>query len=294
MSTWPLRGRSEVLRKMMSWHNRKNWCRNLQRLIYKFAMTLRVQVSMAELLVQFRGKSIVTPWPMLKFSSWVQTVFSRTSGEPLLGGLRLSDEAAWRGKLQQFWDRYRAGFGWHAVFNDFPQSLDACIPVLLHGDEGRGKHKRAVMVTSVQPLLHDGGHSFLTRFLCAVLPAEQYCGDVTLDEMQTILVQDLQDLYLRGFQASGLPYDVCPQPSLVTCAQVETPDGMRTLRFVLCGVKGDWPYLRAWDPRIHACKTYRRATEASVTTSQQGLCQSANATTAVVLPHGGLWWHLVP
>ena len=79
-------------------------------------MTLRVEVSMAELLVQFRGKSIVMPWPLLKFSSWIQTVFSRTSGEPLLGGLKLSDEAAWRGKLQQFWNRYRDSFGSHAVF----------------------------------------------------------------------------------------------------------------------------------------------------------------------------------
>lgn len=166
-------------------------------------MTLNVLISVLEVPATFRGKLVNTPWPCLLFSSWAKTIFDKTEGQPLLNGHTLADEPAWREDLRRFWKRYGEAFS-HPVFRDKLDSLDTCVPCCLHGDEGRGKHRRAVMVTSIQPMLQGTGHSFISRYLFTVVPSESYADDATFDMLQMEQVADLQRLYDEGIEDAQL------------------------------------------------------------------------------------------
>ena len=201
-------GQSDLMRKIGSWTEKKHWARNLRRLIYKFGLTLPVPMTMLEIPVLFRGVEVVMPWPTLMPSSWASCIFSHTQGQPLLGGYTLGEVHLWQPMLEEFWKRYEVGFGKHRVYEDKRNDLSSCVPIALHGDEGRGKLRRACMVTSFQPVITDGpkGHSFLTRLLYSILPAENSSldGETPFEQLQDALVQDLWRLYQDGVEAHKL------------------------------------------------------------------------------------------
>ncbi len=266
-------GYSNVLTQMGSWRNPAHWSRNLHRLIYKFGLTLMVEMTMLEVPVLCHNQEVLLPWPILKFSSWLKLIFKRMEGQPVLAGHKLANVDAWQSMFREFWRKYQEAFSGHKVFEQKNKSkLARCLPVLLHGDEGRGKLKRAVMATSVQPLLKarrkkTHGHSFLSRFLYGILPGEKYCSGLggSFETMQDALVEDLKDLYENGIQAmccylhACMYTHSCMQKNIShACAvtqQVTLPDGSSEILYVvLCGVKGDWPYLsisNALGPCMH-------------------------------------------
>ena len=96
----------------------------------------------------------------------------------------------------------------HPVAHDKADTLDLCIPLAIHGDEGRGKLKRAIMVYSIQPMLHATSHSYNSRFLYTCVPAESYASDATCDLLQMEMVSDLQEMYEKGLEESKLIYVV--------------------------------------------------------------------------------------
>ena len=201
------RGQSDLLHKMKTWSCKSNWSRNLNALIYQFNMTLPGKMKHLDLPVKWKNQYVMMPWPTLPLSAWVDCIFKKTLGQPILGGNKLDDEQAWTSMFLEFWTRFRAAKGdTHEVFTDHPDVLQHCIPVMLHGDEGRGKLRRAVMATSVQPaIIHQGhaGHSFNSRFLHSIMPGELYAGDSTLNLLQEALVEDLREVYTEGFKAPG-------------------------------------------------------------------------------------------
>ena len=205
----PKSGRSELLSKMKSWPSQKNWSRNLHTLIYKFQMTLPVRMEHLDLPVLWRNEHVMMPWPTLPPHAWLDCIFKKTSGQPILAGHQLKDVAAWTGVFQDFWRKFKAARGdAHEVFTDHATQLGNCVPIMIHGDEGRGKLHRAVMATSVQPAILPGGHaghSFNSRMLHSIMPGELYEGDHTIDLLQDALVEDLRKLYTDGFPVSRLP-----------------------------------------------------------------------------------------
>lgn len=69
-----------------------------------------------------------------------------------LGGLRVNEHLAEiESMLSQFWDRH------FYVDGNRPTDPQRCIPVYIHGDEGRGQCKRPIMIVSFQPLMSWGG-----------------------------------------------------------------------------------------------------------------------------------------
>ncbi|CAE7342484.1 unnamed protein product [Symbiodinium sp. CCMP2456] len=72
---------------------------------------------------------------------------------------------------------------------------------------------------------YDPLHSYCTRFLYTVVPAELYWKDATLDKLNGAFAADLCDLYNNGLT-------------------VDSPLGPTTIYFCVVGVKGDWVYLR--------------------------------------------------
>ena len=189
---------------MGSWSHKSNWSRNLHKLIHKFNMTLPVEMTSLDLPVRWQNRHIMMPWPCLPFSSWLQTIFQKTSGQPVLARHTLSQRQKWQGMFYDFWMKFKAARGErHQVFEDHGHRLQCCLPIFVHGDEGRGKLRRAVMATSVQPVLvakGHAGHSFNSRFLHSIMPGELYEGDTTLQLLQEAL-EDLQNLYTHGIEA---------------------------------------------------------------------------------------------
>lgn len=195
-----------LLSKMKSWSCPANWSRNLHNLIFRFNMTLPVKMVHYDLPVKWKNQHVMMPWPTLPFRSWLDCVFKKTHGQPILGGNLLRDQDAWKTMLRDYWGKFRVVKGHHNVFQDHLHELDCCVPVMVHGDEGRGKLRRAVSVTSLQPaLVPDGhaGHSFNSRFLHSIMPGELYVGDCTMSILQEALVEELRSLYTEGFEVPG-------------------------------------------------------------------------------------------
>lgn len=171
-------------------------------------MTLPVKIVDLDLPVRWKNRSVMMPWPTLPMTSWMECIFKKTEGQPILGGLKLSQDKLWKTMFEDFWQKFRDSRGdSHEVFTDHRERLGCCIPCFLHGDEGRGKLHRAVMATSLQPVLvQDGhaGHSFNSRLLHSVMPGELYEGDHSVQILQDGLVDDLQKLYRDGFEVPSL------------------------------------------------------------------------------------------
>ena len=129
----------------------------------------------------------------------------------MLAGYTLGQEVEWKTMFQNFWDKFRSAMGeYHPVFEDHAERLEVCLPIFIHGDEGRGKLRRAVLATSVQPVLVSEGHAghrFNSRFLHSVMPGEHYEGDSTVQILQEALVEDLQGLYTHGCEALGFQFE---------------------------------------------------------------------------------------
>lgn len=199
-------GRSDLLSTLKSWSSPSNWSRNLHKLIYKFNMTLPVQFEHVDLPVVWNNQHVIFPWPTLPFSSWLTAIFKRSHGEPILAGTKLKDDKVWKNTFNGFWNKFKEARGdGHQVFQDHLNDLEYCVPVAIHGDEGRGKLKRAVLASSIQPLIvpnGHAGHSFNTRYLHSILPGELYEGDTSCAVLQDVLVEDLKKLYNDGFTVS--------------------------------------------------------------------------------------------
>ena len=138
--------------------SQKHVSRNLHRLIHGAGLTLPVQVDTVELPVRVLcGKPRIAKvqYPVLFPSAWARCIFS-TGGHMLLGGFSLDDQQGFRNMLTTFWDRFRYVRPELDLYNQ-PWDLSLAIPIAYHGDEGRGKLKRPIMITAVQPIVSHQG-----------------------------------------------------------------------------------------------------------------------------------------
>lgn len=200
-------GRSDVLMRIASWKNPANWSRNLHTLISRWSLSLPVTVSHVLCPCLFRSTTSMVPWPILLLSDWLPVIFKRTGGSLLLNGFTL-DDAQHELQLSSFWELYKTVRPSHRVYTAHAQQLHRVIPMYYHGDEGRGKLKRPILVTSFVAGLPARGHTFLSRFLAAVFPGERYSvgpdGVETLEALHGILSKDLTKLFYDGFEVMCL------------------------------------------------------------------------------------------
>ena len=129
-------------------------CRNLHRLLKKNKALFPVDIDVAPVTVAVRRPVYRTEnvwWPVIKMSSWVQTL-CQVCPQMILAGHSLEDTKGWQTTLSTFWKRY-AGFNkQHPVYR---QGVDVryVVPYFIHGDEGRGQCRRQFMVESFQPCI---------------------------------------------------------------------------------------------------------------------------------------------
>ena len=211
-------------------------------------------------------------FPYVGMSEWLRYIVENDQLEHLVG---VQDVSAMRPLLTTFWNRWKKLHPDHVIFgrNDLEFRKDMCIPVLHHGDEGRGQKKKQLMVLSTHGMLGKGsrpsnrsqeendlgrpdgplnlnmiGNTFLTHFLCCVLPISLYNETPeSLYHMLDLMAKEYADLFNHGVMIRGK-------------------------RFFLCciGVKGDAPYL-AKSGRFERSFT-RRPTRATSRNPASGLC----------------------
>ena len=167
---------------------------------------------------KFRGAVVMTPWPVLLLSSWLRFIFVKTNASMLCSGLPLGNQ--WTYELKAFWQMFKHVNPHHPIY-DYPERLQWTVPFLYHGDEGRGKLRRAVLVTSYQPLLASKGHSFKSRLLCSVFPGERYAcsndGEESLESLHAAVGADMRSLFDEGLEATVFSTHLCLQ-----CVVAET------------------------------------------------------------------------
>lgn len=181
-------------------------------------------------------------FPYVSFTSWLQYLVESDELDHLVGVKTLAEMEA---LLAMFWDRFLQVHPWHVMAGKSYVCRRRCIPVLIHGDEGRGLKKKQLMVLNVHGVLGKGsrlttvpendrkkgssqplqlnmlGNTWLTHFLHSVLPISLY--NDTPESFYHVL--DLMAKEMTGLFNDGIE--------------------IRERRYYVCciGIKGDAPFL---------------------------------------------------
>lgn len=197
-------GIPELLASIAEWRCPRHYHRNLHRLIIKFGLSLPVGIDCVTTPVKVRTQVADLPWPVLMLSSWLRLIFERTSGAMVLNGFNLEESDSWERELLSFWALFRKVQPNHPIYQKGPEVWARCIPFQYHGDEGRGKLRRSVLICSYAPALQWKGHSFLSRLLATVMPGERYActedGRETLEVLHAAMAADLIELFEDGLK----------------------------------------------------------------------------------------------
>ena len=131
-------------------------CRNLHRVIHKTGKKLNVKVSTVRIWIRYSKRRVsqaLVDYPVLRMPDWVNCIF-RSGGHFFLGGKGMEELASFQHRLVEFWQNYKVIDPSFPFLNKMPKGCWAqSIPIAIHGDEGRGRHKTPIMVVSVQPLM---------------------------------------------------------------------------------------------------------------------------------------------
>ncbi|CAE7232915.1 unnamed protein product [Symbiodinium microadriaticum] len=180
--------------------SKTNASRNLHRLIHREGVTLPLEISMVQIPVRkWRPsvKKVMVYYPCIYPSTWMSYLLEKQS-YLILGGVDLQEPSKWQSALSDFWMQFVLYDQHHIMNKPGAPPRTHTVPLYLHGDEGRGKYKLPIMVEAVQP------HTYTTRFLFSVVPAELYWKDETLDALNGYLCTDLTKLFKDGITALRL------------------------------------------------------------------------------------------
>lgn len=175
-------------------------------------------------------------FPFVAFSDWLRFIVEKDQLEYLVGVKDISDMQK---NLHTFWDRYKSVCPDHEIYHRASAhqlQLNMCIPVLHHGDEGRGLKKKQIMVLSVHGALGKGcrrstsddplklnlvGNTFLTHYLFCAMPIYLYneCPEAFY-MMLDIQAEEFKNLFETGMVINNRRFFIC-----------------------CLGVKGDSPYI---------------------------------------------------
>ena len=207
----------------------------------KFGQSIHVKISTTDLPTKMS-------FPYVKFSSWLRYIVEYDNLDCLVG---TGDVEKMRPMLTTFWKRFEALYPHHVICDraegdrDFHRSM--CIPVLYHGDEGRGLKKKQLMVLSTHGCLGKGnshsnlgktqaelenpdgplranmlGNTFCNHFLQCVMPISLY-GEApeAFEHMLQLQADEFAKLFWDGIVIQNQRF------------------------FIACvGIKGDSPFVQ--------------------------------------------------
>lgn len=215
----------------------KNAERDCRRLfVNQFGLSLPIPISRLEI----PGKKVSElEVPYLRLRDWAQFLLD-CNHTHILTGLNTI--------LTAFWKNFEVQHPSHPVFaraRNGDLDLSSCCPMVLHGDEGRGRKRTAFLVMNFHSLLGFGlqegkkkhkrphlrarmqpnyaGSSLTTRFLLASLPKHMYTGDneEVFQSLLNVAAQEAENMFYAG---------------------VSSKSGRR-LTMALLYIGGDWPWL---------------------------------------------------
>ncbi len=182
--------------------------------------------------------------PILKIRSWFD-FFLRNSCIHILHGLRKPHPSRETSILSAFWRHFQRLHPKHRIFDEVSKGnicLSRALPLVVHGDEGRGRRHCAHFVCSFHSLLGMGfskqkksrvwakmecnfaGHTYLNRFLIATLRKKDYSDENTerWENLMEAVATDAGSMWQTGVSdsSSGLIY-----------------------WGIVVGIVGDWPFL---------------------------------------------------
>lgn len=138
---------------------RKHLSRNFHQILKKTDRVLPVHVKMVKVRVKVhrpRVEELDMDYPFIGLESWCEYILEHCSHH-LLGGFEIGKDAAqYTAMFHRFWERYKQLDPSHIAFSTF-SDFGRVIPYCVHGDEGRGKAKSAILITSYQALISPHG-----------------------------------------------------------------------------------------------------------------------------------------
>lgn len=159
-------------------------------------------------------------------SDFLKAMVSTNDIKRILGGIKSVQEAA--PILREFWRRFEALFPSHQVFSAEAGSLQSCVPIYVHGDEGTTFKRQGVLVMSWQsPFGHGSRHAPLDTKWLNNLPE---AGDMT--------DYGIPVNFLRTALQNRFISNICPKAG---------PSRAHVLQFGLCWMK--LVYARALPPK---------------------------------------------
>lgn len=254
----------------------KNSERDVHRLTKKFKLTLPVQMSTFKV-----GREQIH---YIKMTAWAQFLLSRNLWHHL-AGLDSPDMDKCQQTWTLFWERFKKMRPSHEVFGRPGFDFSRCCGLLLHGDEGRGLRKSAVLVLAAHSILgygirtsrksnKDDVHklnylksTWVTRFLLGILPKSMYSMDENAGQddecddggfqsdvyegLLNVVAKDLRHLFEHGI--------------------VNPLDGQRYF-FCIVNVMGDWPFIQRAGHLARSFYNAAKHARASQTTIPKGIC----------------------
>ena len=203
-------------------HSSERDCKRILTKKYGLALPLKKTILDTE------GSSVKLP--VLSLATWLKYMLEKNCWHMLTGLIR-PDEQRSEAILTAFWSNYRNMCPSHEVFgleSSGQVVLSRCCPIVLHGDEGRGRKHSAYLVVSWRSLLGRGlhpaerdqrsrggvrkpylkqkcnyiGHSFCTRFMVAGLRKTEYSGDnaATFGSLMAFCAQECHHMATVGMK----------------------------------------------------------------------------------------------
>ena len=187
----------------------------------KYALTLPIRKQHLEV----PGSDVKLP--VLGMASWFEFMLKHNCRHMLVGLVK-PDPPREAKILEAFWSRFQKLSPEHQVFDLAAQNqlvLSRTVPVVLHGDEGRGRKHTAYLVVSWRSLLGRGvhaarahqrasgvkqsylkqkcnyiGHSFTTRYMMAGLRKTEYTGQnaAVFDGLMAFCAREAHDMATSG------------------------------------------------------------------------------------------------
>ena len=191
----------------------------------KFALALPIKVT---ILPKAAGVIYGGDIDVLSLRSWLEFMVTHNCWHILIG-LKQPDPLREQAILREFWARYRNLKPAHRVFTLADQNkldLSRCAPLLLHGDEGRGRKRCGFLVVSwlsylglgtaqanknrkkrpfLSMRLNYGGSTFCHRLLTSVLP-KMIRDEAALKDILAFIATDAVRMLEQGICINGVTY----------------------------------------------------------------------------------------
>ena len=142
-----------------------NFARDFHRWVHRDQKAFPVPISKLRVPVRKRGKinskgkRMVTQkkvdFPVILFSSWFKAIMESYPWF-FLGGYAL-DSPEWGPMFGDFWRWFESVEPSHPIHQKSESDKQRCVPIALHGDEGRGLAKTPLMVWSFQVIIPSSG-----------------------------------------------------------------------------------------------------------------------------------------